>query len=418
MSPSQACPAYLRPLLALFTAHGERAYPVGGCVRDTLMCIPPHDWDVAVTTAPDRTVEICRAAGYRTIPTGIKHGTVTVIVPHSGDPADCESPYDLIECTTCRTEGGYSDGRHPDEVSFTGRIEDDLSRRDFTVNAMALEGDGENLGVLDLFGGREDLRDRVIRAVGDPDTRFTEDALRLMRAVRFAVKLGFAIEPQTEAAIVRRAEGLARISRERISDEFQKILASPEPARGVTLLCELGLMPYVLPEGISPCGMGDLSALPKDFVRRMACLQWGMDEGAVEKNLAGLRLSNAMRKDILSMIRSSSMTVTATPKCAREWRSRLGELAIPALTVRLAQAPDDAVTEITKLIELAEGSIAQRDPVRIADLAVNGNDLIAVGFQPGRGLQAILQALLETVLEHPEKNHPEELIKEALSRKE
>ena len=340
------------------------------------------------------------------------------MVPHSGDPADRESPYDLIECTTCRTEGGYSDGRHPDAVSFTGRIEDDLSRRDFTVNAMAFVEDGQTLAVLDLFGGQDDLHNRIIRCVGDPDTRFTEDALRLLRAVRFAVKLGFAIEPHTKAAMVRRAEGLARISRERISDEFQKILISPEPERGMILLRELGLMPYVLPEGISPCGMGDLSALPTDFARRMACLQWGMNERDVEQNLAGLRLSNAVRKDILSITRSASMTVTATPTCAREWRSRLGELAIPALTVRLAQASDVVVTEITTLIGLAEGSIARGEPVRIADLAVNGNDLIAAGFQPGKGLQAVLQALLETVWAFPEKNTRDELIKEALKRKD
>lgn len=418
MPRSVSYPSYMRPLLTCFSARGETAYPVGGCVRDTLMGTAPHDWDVAVTTVPETTMAICHAAGYRTIPTGLKHGTVTVMVPHSGDPADRESPYDLIECTTCRTEGGYSDGRHPDAVSFTGRIEDDLSRRDFTVNAMAFVEDGQTLAVLDLFGGQEDLQGRIIRCVGDPDTRFTEDALRLLRAVRFAVKLGFAIEPHTKAAMVRRAEGLARISRERISDEFQKILISPEPERGMILLRELGLMPYVLPEGISPCGMGDLSGLPTDFARRMACLQWGMNERDVEQNLAGLRLSNAVRKDILSMTRSASMTVTATPTCAREWRSRLGELAIPALTVRLAQASDDAVTEITTLIGLAEGSIARNEPVRIADLAVNGNDLIAAGFQPGKGLQAVLQALLETVWAFPEKNTRDELIKEALKRKD
>ena len=418
MPRSVSYPSYLRPLLMCFSVRGETAYPVGGCVRDTLMGTAPHDWDVAVTTVPETTMAICHAAGYRTIPTGLKHGTITVIVPHSGDPADRESPYDLIECTTCRTEGGYSDGRHPDAVSFTGRIEDDLSRRDFTVNAMAFVEDGQTLAVLDLFGGQDDLHNRIIRCVGDPDTRFTEDALRLLRAVRFAVKLGFAIEPQTRAAIVRRADGLARISRERISDEFQKILVSPEPERGVTLLCELGLMPHVLPGGISPDGMGDLSCLPADFARRMACLQWGMSEGAVEKNLAGLRLSNAMRKDVLSMTRSASMTVTAAPKCAREWRSRLGDLAIPALTVRLARASGGDETDITKLIELVEGSIARNEPVRMADLAVNGNDLMAAGFQPGKGLQTVLQALLETVWEFPEKNIRDELIKEALSRKD
>jgi tRNA nucleotidyltransferase (CCA-adding enzyme) len=274
----------------------------------------PHDWDVAVTAIPQNTMAICHAAGYRTVPTGLKHGTVTVLVPLSGDPADRDGPYDLIECTTCRTEGSYTDGRHPDSVTFTGRIRDDLSRRDFTVNAMAFTEEGGDLTVLDLFGGQNDLRDGVIRAVGDPDTRFTEDALRLMRAVRFAVKLGFTIEAETQKAILRQAEGLARISRERISDEFQKILTSPEPERGVTMLCDLGLMPYVLPRGISPQGIGWLSSLPADFTVRMACLQWGMDGGGAEENLAGLRLSNAVRGDILSILRSTAMAVKATPK--------------------------------------------------------------------------------------------------------
>ncbi len=403
------CPPYLRPLLVLFSSHGERAYPVGGCVRDTLMGIKPHDWDVAVTTAPERTVEICHVAGYRTIPTGLKHGTVTVIVPHSGDPADRESSYDLIECTTCRTEGGYSDGRHPDAVSFTGRIEDDLSRRDFTVNAMAFDGDGESLAVLDLFGGREDLQSGIIRAVGDPDTRFTEDALRLMRAVRFAVKLGFSVEENTFAAMGRCADGLARISRERISEEFQKILTSPEPERGISLLTQTGLLPYVLPCGISPRGANGLSVLPAEFTLRMAALSWGMAGDAVEKNLAGLRLSNAVRKDILTITQSASAEIEATPSFARRWRHELGDLAQSALAVRLACAEADTA-EIGALVELVGISIEQKEPVRISDLAVSGNDLIALGFKPGKILQEILWELLTVVWEAPEKNTYESLI--------
>ena len=147
-------PSYLSPLLSLFASHGESAFPVGGCVRDTLMGGKPHDWDVAVTTVPHDTMALCHAAGYRTIPTGLKHGTVTVLVPHSGDPTDREGRYDLIECTTCRTEGGYSDGRHPDAVSFTGRIRDDLARRDFTVNAMAFTDEGAHGEALSPHGQR------------------------------------------------------------------------------------------------------------------------------------------------------------------------------------------------------------------------------------------------------------------------
>ena len=169
MMNKPTCPPYLSSLLDLFASHGEAAYPVGGCVRDTLMGIPPHDWDVAVTTPPETTQALCQAAGLRVIPTGIKHGTVSVLLPISGDLADRESPYELIECTTCRTEGGYTDGRHPDAVTFTGLIEDDLSRRDFTVNAMAFTQGKEGLSVLDLFNGQADLQGGVIRAVGDPD---------------------------------------------------------------------------------------------------------------------------------------------------------------------------------------------------------------------------------------------------------
>lgn len=412
-------PAYLAPLLSLFASRGERAFPVGGCVRDTLMGVKPHDWDVAVTTVPHDTMAICHAAGYRTIPTGLKHGTVTVLVPHSGDPADREGSYDLIECTTCRTEGGYSDGRHPDAVSFTGRIEDDLSRRDFTVNAMAFMTEGDALAVLDLFGGQKDLANGVIRAVGDPDTRFTEDALRLLRAVRFAVKLGFTIEADTYAAICRRAEGLARISRERISDEFQKILTSPEPERGIRLLTDTGLLPYVLPHGISPDGMGDLSALPADFTVRMACLLWGQASDKAEENLAGLRLSNAVRKDILAITRSTAMAVKATPRKAREWRHYRGDLTLPALAVRRAHTRADAeAAELDALTELVRISIERNEPVRIADLDINGTDLIALGFKPGRLLQDILCDLLEAVWNNPAKNTREELIKEALKRKD
>ena len=416
----QTCPPYLRPLLALFAAHGECAYPVGGCVRDSLMGIPPHDWDVAVTTFPETTVALCEGAGYRTIPTGIKHGTITVLVPHSGNPTDRDGPYDLIECTTCRTEGSYTDGRHPDAVTFTGRIRDDLSRRDFTVNAMAFTekcGEAGGLAVLDLFGGQKDLRDGVIRAVGDPDTRFTEDALRLMRAVRFAVKLGFSIEGNTYAAMARQAGGLARISRERISDEFRKILISPEPERGVTLLIESGLMPHILSRGISPCGIGNLSSLPADFAVRMACLQWGKDGVHIRENLKSLRLPNAESKVITALTAGTAPPIEPTPRRARQWRHSLGELAIPALAIRQAQASGDP-DDLRALMDLVCDSEKAGEPVCIADLAVNGNDLIGLGFKPGRSLQDVLCDLLDVVWDHPEKNTREELIKEALKRQD
>jgi tRNA nucleotidyltransferase (CCA-adding enzyme) len=284
---------------------------------------------------------------------------------------------------------------------------------------MAFTREGDSLSVLDLFGGEADLQHGIIRAVGDPDTRFTEDALRLMRGVRFAVKLGFAIEENTYAAICRQAEGLARISRERISDEFQKILTSPEPERGVQLLTDTGLLPYVLPHGISPMGIGALSSLPADFTIRMACLLWEQSSDKTEENLAGLRLPNAVRKDILTITRSTAMEVKATPRKAREWRHYRGDLTLPALAVRRAHTRTDAdAAELDDLTELVKLSIQKGEPVRIADLDINGTDLIALGFKPGRLLQDILCDLLEVVWNDPAKNTREELIKEALKRKD
>ena len=411
MSFTPSVPAYLAPLLSLFASHGEAAYPVGGCVRDTLMDIPPHDWDVAVTTIPHDTMAICHAAGYRTVPTGLKHGTVTVLAPLSGDPQDREGAYEMIECTTCRTEGGYTDGRHPDAVAFTGLIEDDLSRRDFTVNAMAARltesGDFE---IVDLFGGEQDLADGVIRCVGDPDTRFEEDSLRVLRAVRFAVKLGFDIEPRTLAALRRQGAGLARLSRERISVEFRKILCSPEPARGVQLLWATGLLPYVLPRGISPDGTGDLSALPADLATRAACLLWQQEPDALSENLAGLRLPTDTVRRITTMALADP-ALDETPPNARLWRHDYGELALPLAAVLSAHGKDTS-----RLGELIRASEQSGDCVRTSELAVNGRDLTALVGVSGRRIGELLDELLRLVLDDPRKNNREILLDEARKR--
>ena len=408
-------PAYLSPLLALFASHGEAAYPVGGCVRDLLIGTPPHDWDVAVTTAPETTRRICEEAGLRVVPTGIKHGTVTVLLPTSGDLADRAGAYEPIECTTCRTEGGYTDGRHPDAVTFTGRITDDLSRRDFTVNAMALtQSDAGELSVLDLFGGRDDLAAGLIRCVGDPATRFSEDALRMLRAVRFAVKLGFAIHPDTEAAIRDLAAGLARISRERVSEESAKILCSPDPARGIDLLRRTRLLPFVLPEGAEEIGeipAEAFSSLPSELIPRLAAWLYPLAADAREKNLASLRLPTATRRAVTAICEAADLPTDPTPRTAREWRRRLGALATTALLVRRARARDEkTVRDLTTLIPEVEASIARGEAVSLAELAINGRDLMALGYREGRELQKILRALLEAVLDDPAKNTKNTLI--------
>ncbi|MBM6924689.1 tRNA nucleotidyltransferase [Pseudoflavonifractor phocaeensis] len=227
---------------------GHAAHPVGGCVRDLLRGERPEDYDVCTSALPEQVMDLFD----RTIPTGLKHGTVTVLTE--------DGP---VEVTTFRREGGYADGRHPDGVAFDVGLEEDLARRDFTVNAMALGPDRE---IIDPFGGRVDLAAGIIRCVGDPDTRFREDALRMLRAVRFAAKLDYIIEPDTRAAILRNAGRMALVSGERIKGEVEKILLSPRPA-WVGELLRWGLLVHLWPVRDCPDLTG-LAELPQEPIPR------------------------------------------------------------------------------------------------------------------------------------------------------
>ena len=220
-------PGGVAALCARLRAAGREAYPVGGCVRDLLLGRAPGDWDVTTSAQPEEVMALFD----RTVPTGIKHGTVTVLTEDGG-----------VEVTTFRAESGYADGRHPDAVTFGGDLAGDLSRRDFTINAMALGPDG---AVIDPFGGRRDLADRVIRCVGEPERRFREDALRMLRAVRFSAQLGFAIESATAEALRKSAGLTARLSAERVRTELEKTLLSPWPERGEGLFAWGLLSPFV-----------------------------------------------------------------------------------------------------------------------------------------------------------------------------
>ena len=199
----------------ILAASGHKAYAVGGCMRDSLMGRTPYDWDMTTDASPDRMLEIFNRAGMRTIPTGLKHGTVTVLIDGKG-----------YECTTFRIDGSYTDSRHPDSVTFTSDVRDDLRRRDFTVNAMAGDvlDNSTDGAIVDIFGGKDDIKNKVIRCVGDAGERFSEDALRILRAVRFATVLDFEIDEKTYIAASRLCEGLASISAERKKTELEKIL--------------------------------------------------------------------------------------------------------------------------------------------------------------------------------------------------
>ncbi len=394
------CPEAVRALIQCLRAQGVGAYPVGGCVRDALLGVPPHDWDLAVEADPETVMEICRVGGYRVVPTGLKHGTVTVLT---------EAGH--VECTACRSEGGYTDGRHPDSVTFTYQLADDLSRRDFTVNAMAARmTENQDFEIVDLFGGAEDLQNKIIRCVGDPHRRFTEDALRLMRAVRFCVKLGFAMDEQTKIALVETGEGLSRVSRERIAEELRKILCSPHPTRGVELLTQTGLMPVVLAHGISPEGMGDMERLPPEFTERMGCLMWGVDPDVLRGMLHGLKLSNAETKAILSYA-NPTLPGGQDGVSARRLRRTYGGEALAVLRVCSARGRD--VSALTEQVILSE---KRGDPVTLRDLALKGDDLVRFNMK-GADISVTLNALLDWVIMDPEKNNHDTLLTAAIEWK-
>lgn len=394
------CPLAVKALIVDLKTRGIRAYPVGGCVRDALLGIPPHDWDLAVETDPETLMDACKNGGYRVVPTGLKHGTVTVLT---------EAGH--VECTACRSEGDYADGRHPDSVTFTYRLADDLSRRDFTVNAMAAEmqADG-SFTVVDLFGGAEDLQKGIIRCVGDPHRRFSEDALRLMRAVRFCVKLGFAMDEQTKTALVETGEGLSRVSRERIAEELRKILCSPHPTRGVELLTQTGLLPVVLPHGISPEGMGDMESLPSEFTLRMGCLVRKMPPDNLRDTLNGLRLSNAEKHSIMTYA-NPNLPQGQDEISARRLRRAYGLEAGRVLQVCAARGMD--VETLAENVRLSE---QRGDPVTLKELAIKGDDLVRFHMQ-GEEIKVTLEALLDWVILDPQKNDHDTLLTAAIEWK-
>ncbi len=284
-------------------------------------------------------------------------------------------------------------------------------------------GPAGGVSVIDLFGGRADLSAGVIRCVGDPATRFSEDALRMLRAVRFAVQLGFAVDPATAAAVRALAPTLARISRERVTEEFAKILCSPDPARGVSLLDATGLLPHILPADLArdaagAPATGDLASLPPELSLRLSCLLGGMDTALLSQNLATLRLPTATKETVRTLAAARPLPPAASAADARRLRRALGAMAIPALLVRRARAATAPEREaLDRLVDLVRASEAAAEPVTVADLAISGDDLLALGFPPGKALGAVLLALLNLVLEDPTRNTPAALRAAALSRK-
>ncbi len=371
----------------IMAKHGHRAYAVGGCVRDYIMGRVPSDWDMTTDAAPDEMVKIFEREGVRMIPTGLKHGTLTVLL--GGES---------FELTTFRIDGSYTDSRHPDTVTFTRDIHDDLSRRDFTVNAMALDPlcDKENSEhiIIDAFGGQADIKNKLIRAVGDPERRFQEDALRILRAVRFAATLGFEIEEKTKNAAKKLSAGLKNVSAERKKVEVEKMLISDGADRGTELLFELGLTEYIH-KGLNLPKIS-LSSLPKRFETRMAAL-FSKCDGAID--LAPLRLSRAEASNIKLLCDREKFCTELCGINARRMIAVYGSLA-----------PDAAyLNGGGELAELIENEMKKAPCVKISQLKISGNDLISLGIEP-RDIGEIMSSLLQRVIDEPELNEKEKLL--------
>lgn len=432
-------PKKVHQIIRALQEHGYDAYAVGGCVRDSLLHRSPADWDITTSAKPLEVKKIFR----RTVDTGLQHGTVTVLLDKEG-----------FEVTTYRIDGDYEDSRHPKEVTFTGCLEEDLKRRDFTINAMVYN---DKSGVVDVFGGMQDLERKIVRCVGEPRERFREDALRILRAVRFSAQLGFGIEENTAAAAQELAQTLEKISAERIQTELVKLLTSPNPQYLKTAY-ELGITRVVLPEfdkmmetpqknphHCFTVGEHTLKALEytkADKVQRLAMLFHDMgkpsmrttDEKGIDHFRGHPRVSRDMARSILRILRFDNDTIRkvtelvywhecpwdCTKKGVRKTLSKITPELFPALLeIRYADVMAQSGYQRTEKLERLETSrrfyeeiMEKQECISVSMLAVSGKDLIAAGMKPGKEIGDTLSAFLELVLEEPEKNTKEYLLSE------
>ena len=382
-------PKYVRQVLRSLQARGHVAYLVGGCVRDMALGVRPHDWDICTGALPEQVMEVFPGA----LPTGLKHGTVTVRINSRS-----------VEVTTFRSEENYADHRHPETVRFVGELTTDLSRRDFTINAMALSPDGL---IMDPFGGLTDLEHRCIRCVGSPELRFEEDALRMFRALRFSARLDFTIEEATLAAIGKKAHLASALAAERIRDEVEKTLLTPRPET-VGLMQHLGLLDGFL------CARADalpelklLTKLPRKALDRWMALcvilrRRGLIS-SVEDFLTALRLDS---RTIRCCTDGAALLEGRKPRGAPEWKRILRRWGVD--TVSCAARCRDALDGGSSSREL-KSVLKSGECFSMKHLAVSGDDLTALGLK-GRELGEMLNFLLDYVIEYPENNRRELLL--------
>ena len=430
-------PDNVKNILDTLHKAGFEAYAVGGCVRDSILGKTPQDWDITTNALPQETKKLFR----RTIDTGIEHGTVTIMIGREG-----------YEVTTYRIDGKYEDNRHPSQVTFTRDLTEDMRRRDFTINAMAYN---DEEGIIDRFGGIEDINSRVIRCVGEPRERFGEDALRIMRAVRFSAQLNYSIEDKTKEAIRKLAPNLKNISAERIQTELVKLIVSDHPEK-LKDAYELGITAVILPE-FDKCmatpqnnphhmyNVGDhilksMENIRPDRVLRLTMLMHDIakpDKMTIDSNgichfkghqelgadmakaiFRRLKFDRDTMDRVCNLIRYHDERYPAQPKAVRKAMNRVGVSEFPFLMeVRYADTLAQSLYLREEKIKLLDDTMAvykeileKKDCVTLKDLAVNGKDLIELGIAPGKKIGQVLALMLSDVLDDPEHNSKEYLL--------
>ena len=376
---------------------GYAAYVVGGCVRDSLLGLTPHDWDLCTSALPQQGMELFGEE--KCIPTGLQHGTVTV-----------KQGGGLYEITTFRTEGTYTDGRHPDEVHFVPDVREDLARRDFTINAMAYNA---KEGLVDPFGGQADLQSGILRAVGVPHQRFTEDALRILRLYRFAARFGFSIDPPTAQAAQELCAHLDCVSVERIEEELAKLLSAPAPAAYLDEKILGVVLPELSPEALAAakpvvdaCPAGE-QALPV----RLAALLLSLGEDGTRRTLRRLRCSNACIEETAVLVREAVSGVPVSLNIyARRLLGKYNLCTVQRLAALGTALQPEHAADFAALSELAEQLDADGVCCRISQLAVNGRDLMAAGVPAGPGIRKLLEALLDGVIREEYPNERQALL--------
>lgn len=431
-------PEYVGHCVRRLENAGFAAYAVGGCVRDALLGIEPHDYDLCTAASPEQTQAVFEHE--KLVLAGLKHGTVGIITPEG-----------VVETTTFRTEGGYADARHPDWVKFVPTVEEDLARRDFTVNAMAWS---PARGLADPFGGQTDLKNRILRAVGDPERRFREDALRILRGVRFAVRFGLTVEPETEKAMFRLAPLMEKLARERVFDELCKLLplvTAEDLIRFAPVLTAVipELTPMVGFDQHSPHHAYDIYThtahvvenTPPDLVLRWAALlhdtgkvpTFTRDEtgrghfyghakesaAIADAVLRRLKAPTELREQVTELIGLHMTRLEPDKKVIRRWLGRLGSETMDSLLtfqkadmVSKGVSKDSEMAQHLHLRDLVAQVQAEDACLGLRDLAVNGNDLKSLGYE-GKAIGACLARLLDAVLDERLPNEREALLEDA-----